>query len=149
METNDGMESQSELSTAAATLVQEVALALDRLLNQGEGTVIDVRTLPLVTEADRDELHALLGEGEVSAAVEAAGPTEVVETAYPGVWWVTYWSQAGEVVAERIEVAHIPAILAAQEADIRDGLTRLAEHLPAPSGDDTPGQGPAIRWQDD
>ena len=105
--------------------------------------------LPFLTEDDREQLHGLLGEGEVSATVEALGPTEVVETAYPGVWWVTYYGADGEVVAERIEVARMPDILAAQDPDMRAGLGRLLGHLPEPAPEDKAGDGPAIRWQDD
>jgi len=141
------MEPENELSPAVASLVQEVAVAVDRLLNRGEGSVIDLRALSFLTDEDREELHALLGEGEVAATVEAVGPTEVVETAYPGVWWVTYWNTDGEVLAERIEVARTPDILVTQETDMRDGLGRLLALLPAP--EDEGQEGPAIRWQAD
>lgn len=139
------MEPENELSPAVASLIQEIAVAVDRLLNRGEGTVIDLRALSFLTDEDREELHALLGEGEVAATVEAVGPTEVVETAYPGVWWVTYWNSDGEVLAERIEIARTPDILATQETDMRDGLGRLLALLPAPEDR----EGPAIRWQTD
>ena len=143
------MEPDTALSAGAASLVQEIAVSLDRLLNSGEGTVIDLLALPFLTEDDREQLHGLLGEGEVSATVEAMGPTEVVETAYAGVWWVTYYGADGEVVAERIEVARMPDILAAQDPDMRAGLGRLLAHLPEPAPEDKAGDGPAIRWQDD
>jgi hydrogenase-1 operon protein HyaF len=142
------MDPNANPSPAVSTLLQEVTVALDRLLREGEGAIIDLTGQAFLGEKEREELHARLGEGEVSATVEALGPTEVVETAYPGVWWVTYWNDRGEVVAERLEIARLPGILAAQETDIRSGIQQLLAELPEAAPKDAEA-GPRFRWVED
>ena len=51
------------------------------------------------------------------------------ETGYAGVWRVTHRNEAGEVVADLIEVCEAPAILRAPVEDVADGLIRLKEAL--------------------
>ena len=43
-----------------------------------------------MAQVDRDQLEQLLGRGEVQARLEIAGPSEIWETAYAGVWWVRH-----------------------------------------------------------
>lgn len=146
---SQAMSPESDVSGAVASLFQEIAVSLDRLLNSGEGTVVDLQALPFLTEEERQHLQRLLGQGEVNATVAAMGPTEVMETAYPGVWWVTYYGADGDVVAERIEVARMPGILPSQDPDIRAGLGRLREHQPEPAPREGGDGEPAIRWKED
>jgi hydrogenase-1 operon protein HyaF len=65
----------------------------------------------------------------VTASVDAIGPSEVRETRYPGVWRVTHRNEAGEIVADLIEVCEAPAILRAPAEDIANGLTQLKDAL--------------------
>jgi len=109
-------------------LLFELAGLLDAWLSKGEAASIDLRSLPL-SRGDYDELGAALGEGAVSANVEAIGASEVRETRYPGVWRVTYRNEAGEIVADLLEVCGLPEILRAPPEDAADGLIRLKEAL--------------------
>lgn len=134
------------LPAAAVSLLEEVAVRLEALLSEGRSDAIDLRALPVMTDVDLERLRGYLGTGEVTAQVSALGITELVETAYPGVWWATYYGADGDVVAERIEIARVPEMLAAQEADIRSGQKALLEAVPEPEPDAEAGaEGPPIR----
>jgi hydrogenase-1 operon protein HyaF len=109
-------------------LLRELAGLLDAWVNDGTVASIDLRSLPL-TRGDYAELRAALGEGAVTARVEAIGASEVRETQYPGVWWVTHYNEAGQVVADLLEVCAVPAILPAPVEDAAEGLDRLKEAL--------------------
>ena len=112
----------------AKALLHELAGLLDAWVNKGEPASIDLRSLPL-TRGDYAELDAVLGGGAVSASVEAIGASEVRETRYPGVWRVTHRNEAGEVVADLIEVCEAPGILLSPAEDAAEGLIRLREAL--------------------
>ena len=109
-------------------LLFELAGLLEAWLTKGEAASIDLRSLPL-TRGDYEELAAALGDGAVSASVEAIGATEVRESRYPGVWRVIHRNEAGKVVADLIEVCAMPEILRAPAEDAADGLIRLKEAL--------------------
>jgi len=109
-------------------LLFELAGMLEAWLSKGEPASIDLRSLPL-TRGDYTELEAALGSGAVSASVEAIGASEVRETRYPGVWRVMHRNEAGEVVADLLEVCGLPEILRAPAEDAADGLIRLKEAL--------------------
>jgi hydrogenase-1 operon protein HyaF len=109
-------------------LLHELTELLDAWLSRGEPASIDLRSLPL-TRGDYDELGLALGAGAVTASVDAIGPSEVRETRYPGVWRVTHRNEAGEVVADLLEVCDTPAILRSPAEDAADGLIRLKEAL--------------------
>jgi hydrogenase-1 operon protein HyaF len=109
-------------------LLHEIVELLDAWLTKGEAASIDLRSLPL-SRGDYDELGAVLGSGAVSASVEAIGASEVRESRYPGVWRVTHKNEAGEVVADLLEVCALPEILRAPAEDAADGLIRLKEAL--------------------
>lgn len=105
-------------------LLAEIARLLDRLACRGETAVIDLRSLP-IGGADRERLEAALGRGEVTATVDAAGRSDVHETAYPGVWWVRHFGATGQPLTERIEIASVPEALAAHPDDIAAAARRL------------------------
>ncbi len=109
---------------SARALLHEVQGLLEALVHRGEAAGIDLHHLPLSPE-DRAMLVEMLGSGAVFARVEAAGVTEVHETAFPGVWWVTHASESGEVLAEFIDVCAVPEILRACREDSQEGLERL------------------------
>lgn len=112
----------------AKALLREMHSLLTALAAGEAGGSIDLRALPL-TPADLDELRTVLGAGAVDARVEALGESTVRETRFPGIWWVTHCNEAGEVVAELIEICAVPAILTAPAEDIRDGAGRFAQVL--------------------
>jgi hydrogenase-1 operon protein HyaF len=116
----------------AQSLLQEIADRLSDLARTGEASAIDLRSLPM-TPADRDELEESLGRGDVEAALDVAGKSEVRETQYPGVWWVRHFGAGDAVASERIEITAVPEILITHAADIAAGSTRLHEALSAES----------------
>ncbi len=114
----------------AQAILREIHTQLSRLVETHQPGVIDLKGMPL-TEADLEELRALLGRGEVHATLEVAGPTELYETAYAGVWWVTHRNIEGVNVAEQIEIAQVPNIVLTHRDDIGTSLARLADSLAA------------------
>jgi hydrogenase-1 operon protein HyaF len=126
------------LSGNAPFILAEAAAALARLVRDGSGCAIDLRALPL-TPADRAWLRGALGTGEVRASIDAAGESTVEETAFPGVWWVTHHSEAGEAVAELIEITLVPEILKTHPADAEAGMARLEAIAAGASLDNTKG----------
>ncbi|MDE3121714.1 MAG: hypothetical protein KGK00_08060 [Paracoccaceae bacterium] len=119
------MPTDSPRTGLAQSLLQEIARALTTLAETGETAAIDLRSLPL-TDGDRADLAEALGRGEVVATVEAAGPTDLHETAFPGIWWICHRNADGRIAAETIEVTPCPDILAAHPDDIRAAAARLA-----------------------
>ncbi|HYL19709.1 MAG TPA: hydrogenase expression/formation C-terminal domain-containing protein [Burkholderiales bacterium] len=120
------------LSGNAPALLHEIAALLARLVQDGSTGTIDLRGIPL-TPADRTYLREQLGEGEVRAQVNALGPSEVRETAYRGVWWLTHHDAEGELCAELIEVTPLPAILASDAEELAESLQRLHANLSSES----------------
>jgi|OpeIllAssembly_1097287.scaffolds.fasta_scaffold294726_2 hydrogenase-1 operon protein HyaF len=106
-------------------LLHEVRHALERLLATGEETTIDLASLPLAP-GEFDRIEAALGQGEVTATLNALGPSEIRETRYSGVWLVTHRNATDEVMGRYIEIARMPSVLLAQEPDMRKGLADLA-----------------------
>jgi hydrogenase-1 operon protein HyaF len=109
-------------------LLHEIRHALAKLLDDGGSTVIDLRSLPLAP-GEEQRLLDELGHGEVYARMHLLGPTEIVETRYPGVWVVVHFNNDNEVIGKFIEVCSIPDLLCSQQEDIRQGLEQLQSHL--------------------
>lgn len=95
----------------------------------GQRGAIDLRQVPLMGAEAYQLFKDSLSTGEVSATITSAGRTEVHETAYPGVWWVTHRNQKNEIVTELIEVTDVPDILKSQPEDIRHGQRKLAHRI--------------------
>ncbi len=113
----------------ARSVLAEIGELLDALACAG-GTpaAIDLLSLPM-TEADRVELEALLGRGDVDAKLDIAGPSEVWETGYSGVWWVRHYGANDAVAVERIEITALPDILMSHDDDIAAAAARLRSDL--------------------
>ncbi|MEZ5541315.1 MAG: hydrogenase expression/formation C-terminal domain-containing protein [Pseudomonadota bacterium] len=109
-------------------LLHEIRHALSALLEEGRETTIDLRSLPL-GPGEEDEIEQLLGCGEVRVELSALGPSEIVETRYPGVWIVTHHNTDGAVIGRFIEICLVPQLVAAQTADIHAGLAELNARL--------------------
>lgn len=116
------------LSGNADAILHEIVALLEAYTASGQTGAIDLHSLPL-TPADYELLRATLADGEVHAHIDAIGNTEVRETLYPGVWWVTYYNVEGDIVADLLEVTAIPEILKAPADDVREGLAHLRELL--------------------
>jgi len=109
-------------------LLHEVRHALERLADTGEPTMIDLRGIPL-GPGEEDALEKALGEGEVTATLNALCPSTVRETSIPGVWMVTHRDVNEEISGRFIEITKMPAILESQDVDILRGLAELGERL--------------------
>ena len=109
-------------------LLHEVRHALERLIESGEPTTIDLGSIPLAP-GEFDKIDGALGAGEVKVALEAMGPSQIYETQFSGVWRITHFNAANEVVGRYVEVTRIPEILLAQETDVRIGLDLLSRKL--------------------
>lgn len=109
-------------------LLTEIATRLRRLVDEQVSSSMDINSLPFAP-GEYDQLRTLLGSGEVSARIEAMGASEVVETRYPGLWWVTHYNVEGNIIADTLEVTEIPEILKSQPADIAGGLEMLEAQL--------------------
>jgi hydrogenase-1 operon protein HyaF len=109
-------------------LLHEIRHALERLASGGDGTVIDLRSLPLAPGEEK-RIEEALGEGEVRSELDALGPTTIVETRYAGVWLVTHRNTENEIIGRFVEVTRIPELLKAQPEDIVAGLRQLKLEL--------------------
>ncbi|MBZ0104115.1 MAG: hydrogenase expression/formation protein [Sulfuricella denitrificans] len=116
------------MSGNAAPLLHEIAALLDRLALTGEGGSVQLNGLPL-QPGDYEALQEALGEGEVSAEIQALGPSLIRETALHGVWWATHRNALQEVVAESIEVTRCPALLQTPAEDVAEAARILRERL--------------------
>ena len=111
-------------------LLHEIRHALERLASTGEPTTIDLSSIPFAPE-DRAQLLDILGKGEVEARLDAFGPSNIRETAYPGVWLVQHMSPQGEEHSSLIEITRFPSLLQTPEADVTDSAAALADRLAA------------------
>jgi hydrogenase-1 operon protein HyaF len=111
-------------------LLAEIAARLEKLADYGETGMIDLNSLPFAPD-EYEQLRQILGQGEVSAHIEAIGASEIIETLYPGVWWVTHYNVEGDIVADMIEIALLPEIIKSQPEDVKDGLIKLKAQLNA------------------
>jgi len=107
-----------------AALLAEIAAQLERLISNNHTSMIDLKSLPLSPQ-EYEQLRFTLGQGEVNARLEAIGPSEIIETQYPGIWWVTHYNVEGDIIADMIEIARVPDILQSQPEDMQAGLARL------------------------
>ena len=120
---------RTEMSSGnVAPLLHEIRHALRALAEHGTNGAVDLKSIPLAA-GEQEKILDFLGNGEVTAQIDAIGRSEVRETSYPGVWVVTYFDEAGDVKARFIEITHLPSILHSPDIDIRDGLERLETAL--------------------
>ncbi|MFH2210043.1 MAG: hydrogenase expression/formation C-terminal domain-containing protein [Pseudomonadota bacterium] len=116
------------MNTNAVPLLHEIAILLDGLARTGEGGSVQLHGLPL-QPGDYEALQEALGEGEISAELQALGPTQIRETALHGVWWITHRNGEQEVVDESIEVTRCPAILQTPAEDVAEAALALRKRL--------------------
>ena len=78
---------------------------------------------------EEQHLESLLGTGEVTATINAMGPSTVNESLFAGVWLVTHRNTDDEILGKFIEITRIPSILESQTEDIRGALKALPDLL--------------------
>ncbi len=122
------IEAGEDLTHNVVPLLHEIRHGLARLLESNAATTIDLRGIPMAP-GEEDRIVGELGQGEVQARMSALGPSEIVETRFPGVWLVTHYNSENEVIGKFIEVCDMPQILKAQTEDIREGLAQLTAQL--------------------
>lgn len=118
----------------AIPLLHEIRHALLRLADTGEATTIDLSAIPF-GPGDRERLFEVLGEGEVTATVQALGESRIDETAYPGVWVVRHHAPGGDPLGTQIEITRHPSLLTTPEEDLGDAADRLAAQLELDAND--------------
>ena len=106
----------------------EVRHALEALLESGQTSVIDLRSIPLAP-GEETAIIETLGQGEVHAHLDALGRSEIYETRYPGVWLVSHYNEAGDLVSRFIEITQLPDILSSQHEDMANALSALTGKL--------------------
>lgn len=112
----------------ALPILSEVLEALGQLVETGKTRVIDLGAIPF-TGGDEKIMQEMLGDGEVSAVLNAMGESHIQETAIPGVWRVDHYDLNGEVQARFIEITTMPDILRTQPEDAARGHEMLTERL--------------------
>lgn len=113
-----------DLSGSAPAVLREIASLLELLVRTGDGGSIDLSSLPL-TQADRRWLLGRLGKGEVEISLAIGGRSRIVETGYPGVWWVEHHNEQDALTGEFIEVSYAPELVYAHPDDAENGLESL------------------------
>jgi hydrogenase-1 operon protein HyaF len=106
-------------------LLHEIAHALERLIELGQSSIIDLRGVPLAP-GEEERILEFLGSGEVRAEFDASGRSTVNESRFPGVWVVTHHDTTGDVMSRLIEVTRMPEILCSQVEELRDSRERFA-----------------------
>ncbi len=118
----------TELTWNVRPLLFEVRHALEELLDSGETSIIDLRSIPLAP-GEEETILKTLGQGEVHARLSALGPSEIYETRYAGVWLITHYNEDEAIVSRFIEITKIPDILKSQQEDMSSALTELTQAL--------------------
>ena len=130
----EGPDLQALARENARPILHEIRHALAKLLESGEETVIDLRSLPL-SDVDQDYLVGALGNGELECRLDALGRSVIRETSYHGVWLVTHYNEGERVIGQFVEITFVPSILKSDPIDIRSDLDRMAERLEADARD--------------
>ena len=118
-----GPENKHRTENLKPVLLQ-IENALRELIEHTTETVIDLAAMPF-SDQDEHDLRELLGSGEVSATIDAFGPTLVEETAFPGVWLVEHQDAERRRLTLHLEIAPIPTLLVTPRDDLADGLAAL------------------------
>lgn len=109
-------------------LLHEVKHALKNLIEHGETSVIDLRSIPLAP-GEEDKIINTLGKGEVKCLLDALGPSEIIETQYAGVWLVTHFNDENDIISRFIEITFMPEILRSQSEDVIEAYNQLTDDL--------------------
>ncbi len=118
----------TELTWNVKPILHEIRHALEKLLNDGEPSIIDLRSIPLAPGEEETIINSL-GHGEVHARLDVLGSSEIYETRFTGVWLVTHYNEDDSIVSRFIEVTEIPDVLKSQREDVTHALDELVTKL--------------------
>ena len=107
------------------SLLSDIKLALQHLLDTGEETIIDFTNYPC-SEKCEQALKNILGRGDVTASLNIFGCDSIMETGIHGVWWVYHLNDLGAILTKSLYIAYVPSILPAQRDDIEYGINVLS-----------------------
>ena len=127
-DTRFNIQLSDELTQNVKPLLHEIKHALDSLIENGETSIIDLRSIPLAP-GEEEKILNTLGTGEVQAQLNALGLSEIFETQYAGVWIVTHYNDDNNIISRFIEVTPIPGIISSQTEDIMAAYSRLTLDL--------------------
>lgn len=116
----------SRAPASALAVIREIERRLAACLREGTRASLDLMQLAALP-AELGLLRQIMGDGVVRAEVGNRGGSLVRETAIPCVWWVTHRDESGQTLAEFIEIADTPPLLAGDCHDIPAGLRLLAQ----------------------
>ena len=119
-------------------LLREIHHALEKLLVNGEETLIDLFSLPF-TPTDEAALLTALGQGEVRAEMDCLGNSHIRETAYAGVWLVEHLAPEGRRIAYHIAVCQVPATIKSEYQDMLEAAARLRQIIESSFSTEGPG----------
>lgn len=117
-----------QASAQVLAIIKELQTMLDTLVETGDEDYVDIRGIPLMP-GEVASLKHILGRGEVDAIISALGPTHVMETSIPGIWWVTHRNASEEIISEFIEVTDLPEILKTQHHDLHEAPEKFRQRL--------------------
>ena len=120
-------------------LLIELQHALLRLAADGETRTIDLRALPLAP-GEPEALEQMLGRGEVHAQLDALGPSEIIETRFPGIWRITHYNQNREIMGSFLEVTTLPQLLQTPSEELQTSARELQELIKNPQNYSPPSQ---------
>lgn len=124
----------STIGAGVQAIVFEILAALEKLRDSDQTSAIDLKSLPMAP-GEFQEIRNLLGRGEIDLTLDLDGPTHIRETNYPGVWWIRHENEAGRILAEHIEITHIPDFLVTPAEDIEGAVTQLRARLQGATND--------------
>lgn len=107
-------------------ILTELQTKLDSLAKESISDSVDLRSLPMFP-GDYELLKETLGYGEVHVSIDAMGPTEIYETAFSGIWWISHFNSEDENIAEFIEITTLPAILKTADGDLQHASQQLLD----------------------
>jgi hydrogenase-1 operon protein HyaF len=127
----------NDLTWNVQPILHEIRHALRKLLETGESSIIDLRSIPLAP-GEEETIIDTLGCGEVHAKLNALGPSEIYETRFAGVWLITHFNEESSIIGRFIEITRFPDILKSQHEDMTISLDQLEQELEHESLSDQP-----------
>ena len=118
----------NELTWNVKPILHEIRFALEKLLDSGDSSIIDLRSIPLAPGEEQTIIETL-GHGEIHARLDVLGSSEIYESKYAGVWLVTHYNEEQSIVSRFIEVTEIPDLLKSQREDVVHALHGLTTEL--------------------